>query len=57
MSADNDRLYARIRKSDDLLREHFKNIKDGDRAYEIRRLLEKAIKIEREEQKYYEKIK
>lgn len=52
-----DRLFARIRKSDDLLREHFENIKDGDRAYEIRRLLEKAIKIEREEQQNYEKAK
>ena len=44
-----DRLFARIRKSDDVLREHFESIKDGDRAYEIRRLLEKAILQEREE--------
>lgn len=43
-----DRLFARIRKSDDVLREHFSKVKDGDRAYEIRRLLEKAILAERD---------
>lgn len=42
------RLFARIRKSDDLLREHFATIKEGDRAHEIRRLLEIAIKLERD---------
>lgn len=42
------RLFARVRKNDDVLREHFEKIKDGDRAYEIRRLLEKAILEENE---------
>lgn len=57
MSQDNDTLVARIRKNDDLLREHFSKIKPNDRAYEIRRLLEKAILQEREEQKLIEKMK
>jgi hypothetical protein len=46
---ENDRLFARIRRDDDLIKEHFETVKRGDRAYEIRRLLEKAIKIERKE--------
>lgn len=45
------RLYARIRKHDDILREHFSKINNGDRAYEIRRLLNKAILAEREDNK------
>lgn len=49
-----DRLYARIRKGDDLLREHFSTIKESDHSYEVRRLLEKAIKIERKEQEMIE---
>lgn len=50
-------LVARIRQNDDLLREHFSEIKPNDRAYEIRRLLEKAIKIEQEDQQLIEKLK
>lgn len=50
-------LVARIRKDDDLLRNYFKDIKPSDHAYEIRRLLEKSILIELEEQKEIEKIK
>lgn len=45
-----NRLFARIRKGDDLLRGHFSDVKEGDRAYEIRRLLEKAIKVEQDEE-------
>lgn len=50
-------LVARIRKDDDLLREYFSNIKQSDWPYEIRRLLEKAIKIERKEKEIVEKVK
>lgn len=46
-----DHLYARIREEDKLIREHFSKIKEGDYSYEIRRLLEKAIKIEQKEKK------
>ncbi|KAF2421668.1 MULTISPECIES: hypothetical protein [Bacillus subtilis group] len=49
-----DRLYARIRKGDDLLREHFSQVKESDHAYEVRRLLEKAIKIERKQKEMIE---
>lgn len=44
-----DRLTARIRKEDELIKEHFSGIKDSDYPYEIRRLVEKAILIERKE--------
>lgn len=50
-----DRLTARIRKDDVLLKEHFEHIKESDHAYEVRRLLEKAIEIEQEEKKLNEK--
>lgn len=46
-----DRLFARIRKSDTNIKEHFSKIKDGDRAHEIRRLLEIAIAHENNEDK------
>lgn len=36
-------LFARIRKHDDLLHEHFSKIKQEDRVHEMRRLLEIAI--------------
>lgn len=49
-----DRLYARIRKGDDLLRDHFSKIKESDHSYEVRRLLEKAIKIERKQKEMIE---
>lgn len=52
---ENDRLFARIRQSDTILKEHFEFIKKGDRAHEIRRLLEKAIVIERKEKEILEK--
>ncbi|CDQ41837.1 hypothetical protein [Virgibacillus salexigens] len=57
MSQDNNMLVARIRKNDDLLRNHFKDIKPNDRAYEIRRLLEKAITEEAKEKAYIEELK
>lgn len=44
-----DRLYARIREDDVIIREHFDTIKSSDYSYELRRLLEKAIVIERKE--------
>jgi hypothetical protein len=44
-----DRLYARIRNDDHIIREHFADVKESDHPYEVRRLLEKAIKIERKE--------
>lgn len=52
-----DRLYARIRKDDDIIREHFEEVKESDHPYEVRRLLEKAIKIERKEKEILENIK
>lgn len=58
MSKDNNLvLFARIRQNDDLLREYFTKIKPNDRAYEIRRLLEKAIKIEQEEKRMIEELR
>jgi|GEM_PF-6068331 len=51
-----DRLYARIREDDVIIREHFANIKPSDHPYEIRRLLEKAILIERKEKEILEKV-
>lgn len=50
-----EKLVARIRKDDHLIREHFDKIKTSDHPYEIRRLLEKAIKIEQEEQELVKK--
>ena len=41
-------LYARIRKKDVVLREHFSKINNSDRADEIRCLLELGILAERE---------
>lgn len=41
-----DRLYARIRKRDSVLREHFSKIDEGNKAQEIRRLLELGIKAD-----------
>lgn len=41
-------LFARIRKRDVVLREHFSKFKDSDRADEIRRLLEIGILAKRE---------
>lgn len=52
-----DRLYARIRKDDDIIREYFEEIKASDHPYEVRRLLEKAIKIERKEKEILEGAK
>lgn len=51
-----DQLYARVRKDDDLLREYFSNIKKADRPYEVRRLLEKSIKLEQKQQEIIENI-
>jgi hypothetical protein len=51
-----DKLYARIRKDDVILREHFDSVKQSDHPYEVRRLLEKAIKIERKEKEILEGI-
>lgn len=51
-----DRLYARIREDDDIIREHFAEVKQSDHPYEVRRLLEKAIKIERKEKEILDGI-
>ncbi len=51
-----DLLVARIRKDDELLREHFSGIKPSDHAYEIRRLLEQAILSERKKKEYYKSL-
>jgi hypothetical protein len=51
-----DRLYARIREDDDIIREHFELVKQSDHPYEVRRLLEKAILIERKEKEILEGI-
>jgi hypothetical protein len=50
-------LTARIRKDDELLREYFSKIKQSDWPYEIRRLLEKAIEIEKKEKEIVKKAK
>lgn len=49
-----DVLNARIRQDDIVIREHFSKIKDSDYPYEIRRLIEKAILIERKEKEFTE---
>lgn len=49
-----DKLFARIRKDDTLIKEHFEQVKDSDHSYEVRRLLEKAIRIERKEKEILE---
>lgn len=41
----------RIRKQDELLMEHFSRIVKGDQSFEIRRLLNLAIKIEQNQLK------
>ena len=41
-----DRLFARIRKRDDILRDYFSKIDEGNKAHEIRRLLEIGIQAE-----------
>lgn len=51
-----DRLYARIREDDTVIREHFKKVKSSDHSYEVRRLLEKAIEIERKEKEILDGI-
>jgi len=50
------KVQARLRKGDTLLREHFSKIKENDWPYEARRLMEKAIKIEREEKEILKKV-
>lgn len=50
-----DVLTAKIRKEDEVLARHFSQIKSGDYPYEIRRLLEKAILQEKEEQEILSK--
>lgn len=51
-----DRLFARIRQDDIIIKEHFEMIKPSDHAYEVRRLLEKAILIERKEKEIINKL-
>lgn len=50
------RLYTTIRADDDILRKHFDEVKKADIPYEMRRLMEKAIKIERKEQQIREEM-
>lgn len=45
-----EKLQARIRQDDEVIRDHFKKIKKSDHPYELRRLVEKAILIERKEE-------
>lgn len=52
-----DKLIARIRKEDNLIKEHFSKVKDSDYPYEIRRLIEKAIVIEQKEKEFIENNK
>lgn len=51
-----ERLQARVRSEDNIIREHFSKFKKSDHAYETRRLVEKAIKIERKEKEMLERI-
>lgn len=44
-----DRLFARIRKRDEVLREYFSKVDEGSKAQEIRRLLEIGIQAENKE--------
>ncbi|MBR2246156.1 hypothetical protein [Oceanobacillus profundus] len=55
--SDKQMLVARIRKDDHILRDYFNDIKQSDRAYEVRRLLEKAIIIEQKEKEEIRKLK
>lgn len=50
MANKDNMLYARIRKDDHAIREHFNKVKNSDWAYEIRRLIEMGI-AEEERQK------
>lgn len=52
-----DRLQARVREDDTLIREHFAGVKKSDHAHELRRLVEKAIAIERKEKELLEEAK
>ncbi|WP_169794182.1 hypothetical protein [Alicyclobacillus shizuokensis] len=45
-----DKIHVRLREEDTLLREHFSKIKKGDHSHEARRLMEKALLIEKKEQ-------
>lgn len=49
-------LQARIRKDDTIIREHFESVKKADHPYEMRRLLEKAILMERKEKELLEEM-
>ncbi len=51
-----EKIQARIRDDDHILREYFSSIKKSDHPYEVRRLLEKAILIERKEKQFLEGI-
>lgn len=51
-----EKIQARIRDDDEILREHFSSIKKSDHPYEVRRLLEKAILIERKEKEILEEV-
>jgi hypothetical protein len=51
-----EKVQARIREDDTIIREHFEEVKKSDHPYEVRRLLEKAILIERKEKEILEEI-
>jgi hypothetical protein len=51
-----DKLQARIRQDDKIIREHFSNIKKSDHPYELRRLVEKAIVSEQKEKELLEEV-
>ncbi len=51
-----EKIQARIRDDDDIIREHFLSVKKSDHPYEVRRLLEKAILMERKEKQILEGI-
>lgn len=44
-----ERIQVSIRQGDTLIRDHFKNIAEGDQAHEARRLIKKALEIEQKE--------
>lgn len=52
----NMRIFARIRKDDELLKKHFQKIPRGDWAHEARRLMKKSIRIEQKEKKTNEYV-
>lgn len=51
-----EKVQARLRADDQIIKEHFQEVKKSDHAYEVRRLLEKAILMERKEKEILEEL-